>query len=541
MGSSKAAARLMLERFEKIKSDRSQWHSHWQDLKDLVRPHTSGVDRKITKGERLTRNIYDGTATWALNQFAAALHAFLTSPTSRWFTLSVQGVPAERLDLQARAWLEMVSDIIYTEYSNPNVHFNSNLNECYLDIGAFGTCSLYQAWNQEKKCLKFRAFPLSDTYILENDCGEVDTVIRSVCWSTRQVMQFLNGLPMPPKFKQTVDRDKQRDKQWTILHMVFPRKDRDFLNFMSVNKPYASVWAIHDTKEILKESGYDEMAYHTPRWTKLAGEVYGRSPAMSCLPEIKMVNAMMKTTIKAAQKIVDPPLQVPNDGFMLPLKTDPGSLVFHEPGIDRVEPLLTNGNIPIGIEMMEQSRDQIMKAFFIDLIFRQKKKERQTTTEIVDDREEMLRQMSPMLGRLQGELLGPMLRRSYRLLARAGRIPVAPPSLQGASLDVTYISPAARAQEGIKVNDIQVYLNDIAAIAQFSPEVVDVINTDVAAGEIARLRAVTPKILRDQEEVSGIREGRAQQEEALQGAQQGKLVAGAVKDLSVADKNRRSI
>ena len=54
---------------------------------------------------------------------------------------------------------------------------------------------------------------------------------------------------------------------------------------------------------------------------------------------IKMLNKMSEVTIRAAQKQVDPPLLVPDDGFMLPIRTVPGGLNFYRSGTrDRIEP-----------------------------------------------------------------------------------------------------------------------------------------------------------------------------------------------------------
>ena len=85
--------------------------------------------------------------------------------------------------------------------------------------------------------------------------------------------------------------------------MVFPRKDNDAYGGIKVKKAYASIWVLLKDKEIITEGGFDSFPYHTARWTKLAGETYGRSPAMTCLPDIRMVNMMSKTIIKAVQLV----------------------------------------------------------------------------------------------------------------------------------------------------------------------------------------------------------------------------------------------
>jgi hypothetical protein len=95
--------------------------------------------------------------------------------------------------------------------------------------------------------------------------------------------------------------------------------------------------------------------------------MYGRSPAMNALPDVKMLNTMSKTTIKAAQKQIDPPLMVPDDGFVLPVRTVPGGLNFYRSGTrERIEPLNIGANNPIGLQMEEQRRKAIRENFFVD-------------------------------------------------------------------------------------------------------------------------------------------------------------------------------
>lgn len=535
----KKTGEQIMKLFARLDSKRTIWHAHWQDLKDLVRPVTSHFAMDNTRGQLNNNKIFDGTAVWANEQFAAALHSFLTSPSTRWFTLGLLGVSPDEMDGGSRAWLEFVSDLIFAEYSHPAVNFNPTIHESYLDIGSFGTAVLYQTYDRGRGHLVFRAFPLADCHINEDKDGFVDTVYRTVKWSTRQLEQRFGADNLPPLINK--EKEKRQDKDWTIIHAVFPRVDRDTKKFTKTNMPVASMWICKETKEVIENSGFEEFPYHAPRWTKLAGEIYGRSPGMNCLPDIKMINQMMKTTIKAAQKVVDPPLLAPDDGFILPLKTSPGSILWHEPGADEIKPLETKAKINLSFDMMSQSREQISRCFFLDMILRGKKKERQTTVEIMDDRNEMLRQMAPMLGRLQAELLGPMLKRSFNLLARAGRIPLAPLSLQGGQLDIVYISPAAMAQEGSKAQAIQVFLEDLTTVAQFAPDVLDVVDSDQVAVQLSELRGVTRKILRDQVEVDQIREDRQSQEQTQLQVEGAKDAASAMKDMATASATRRSV
>ncbi|CAB4182895.1 Head-to-tail connector protein, podovirus-type [uncultured Caudovirales phage] len=531
-------AKKHIQEFEKARSMRFNFENQWQDIRELVRPNTADFNRNTTQGDRRTENIFDGTAPWALEQFAAGLDSFLTSPTERWFNISLAGDKGEDLSDEALAWLEHVSDVIFKEYAKPQVNLNPCLHEVYQDLGAFGTSVLYQDWDYDNRCVHFRSFPLADCYIKENSKGLVDTMYRMTIMSARQIMDEFTRPEdtIPPKIIEVASKDA--DKTYKVIHCVRPRTELKQTGLGAKKKKFASCWVVHELKATLRERGYDDFPYHVPRWTKLAGEQYGRSPAMTCLPDIKMINTMSRVIIVGAQKMIDPPLIVPDDGFMLPIKTSPGSLIFKAAGQeDTIQPLNTNGRPDIGLDMMTQRRDHITKSFYVDWIIRQKKNERQTTTEIVDDRNEMLRQMSPMLGRTEVELLSPLIIRTYNLKMAAGHIPPAPDSLLQKKLEITYVSPAALAQYGSKAQGIQQFMQDLAVLSPIAPEVMDVFDIDVAGQELAKLRNVTRKVIRSPDAIAQRRNDRAQQAQAQQMVAAGRELAATTKDLSVAKKN----
>ena len=77
---------------------------------------------------------------------------------------------------------------------------------------------------------------------------------------------------------------------------------------------------------MISEGGFDTMPYIVSRYVTGPRETYGRSPAMTILPDIKMINEMSKTVIRAGQKVVDPPLLVADEGVMFPINTNAGQV-----------------------------------------------------------------------------------------------------------------------------------------------------------------------------------------------------------------------
>lgn len=537
-----ALAKRVLERFDSMRNERMGYERTWQDIRELVRPHTSDFQKMYSPGAPKTDAIYDGTAPQALEELASGLHSYLTNPADRWFSIEVGNMQAIEDDPDALQWLEDVADEIFAEYANPRVNFNGAIHEGYLDLGAFGTAIVGQEYSHQHKHLVFRAYPLADCFIEENEDGLVDTLYRCLSYSTRQMMQRYESADydrfdtLPRQVMEDATKGKG-DKKWQVVHAVSRRTKRDPMKYTSTNKPFSSCWVMKEPLFMLREGGYEGFPYHTPRWTKLASEVYGRSPAWKCLPDIKTLNRQVYTMLKAAQKAADPPLVVPNDGFMLPIRTSPNSLIMKEPGAEEIQSLEHKGNFPVIFEMLEQERDSIRRAFFADWLrmTSQLKKERQSMYEIQEIMEEQLRMVAPILGRTQTEMLSPMIQRSYELLHEANRFPPAPPSIQrnaAGGLQITSISPAARAQKGTKAAQIGRFYQEILPIAQQDPTALDAIDTDTSIQIMAYERGIPRKAIRSPEQIVALRQAREEAQAAQKMAEIAEPASKAIKNIA---------
>lgn len=540
-------ATKVLERFRHIKPLRQVWDGHWQDIKELVRCDTSDFNRKTVQGYRRYDQVYDGTAVDAAEELACGLHSYLSSPTERWLELNLdlqneydKAATALAIvkDPEALLWLDIVADIIYDCYSDPEVNFNPSIHEAYLDLASFGTAILNQEWDYKVNNIVFKDFPLAECYFIENSQGKVDTIWREFEWTGRQIEDFFSDdeFKGAKKLSEAVNKDKGRDKSFTMIHHVCPRTERGYGKMIATQKAFASYWVCSTTQETLRESGYDGFPYQVSRWVKLGGEVYGRGPAMKCLPDLKSLQAMERVMLKAGQKAVDPPLVVPDDGFLLPIKTAPGSLIFKESGAEKIEALEFKGNLQFGREQADQKREYIRKCFYSEWLKRFHKNREQSATEVNDDRDEMLRFLAPMLGRQQTELLGPTIQRTYALLAAKGKIPPAPQILKGKTLKIGYINSAARAQQSVKADRISRFLQDVIPMSQVDQGVMDNIDMDQMMAVYALARGVPRQVLRDPRAVAMLRQQRQQMQQAQQAAQIAEPASNAVKNIAQAQQ-----
>lgn len=248
---------------------------------------------------------------------------------------------------------------------------------------------------------------------------------------------------------------------------------------------------------------------------------------MTALPDIKMLNKMSEVTIRAAQKQVDPPMMVPDDGFMLPIRTVPGGLNFYRSGTrDRIEPLNTGANTPLGLSMEEQRRQAIRSAFYVDQLTLMQGPQ-MTATEVIQRTEEKMRLLGPVLGRLQAELLQPMIQRSFNLLANQKLFAVAPDILSNSDIDIEYVSPIAKAQKQGDVRDALQLLEMLAPLTQLDQGVLDYIDADGMAKYLMDVLSVPATTVRGEIEVAERREQRRVQEQQMMQQQEMMMQAQA--------------
>lgn len=513
----------LVKRKNKLKAQRGTWESHWQDLTNFVLPNESDFNLKRSKGDKRTTLVYDSTGIHANEMLAAGLHGMLTNPASNWFSLRVKDSMDSFADnAEAKQWLEETTNVILAELSAPDVAFPSHIHEYYLSLCSVGTACMFVGEPTTREGISFRSIHIDEIFIAENADGIVDTVFRIFKMTVRQIVQKWGEKSLSPRIQRMYEK-KEFDKEVELFHCVYPRDDVDKGKKAATMLPVASVYIDEKEKHVLAEGGFDEMPYMVGRWSKTVGEVFGRSPAMTALPDIKMLQEIMKTTIKAAQKVVDPPLLVPDDGVLGPVRTIPGGLNYYRASSGaRIEPLLTGGNIGLSYEMMNDLRERIRTTFFLDQLQFQGAP-RMTATEVVERTERTLRLLGPTLGRLQSEFLGPMIERIYGVLSRAGRLPEPPESISELELKIEYVSPLARAQRQTETQGIMRTLEFVGPIAGMDPQAAQIIKGADTVRHIAELNGVPPMLLKSDDdlmaEMQAQQQAQAAQQQMMQGAE----------------------
>lgn len=529
------SATQYLKIFDRLKSDRLNYDGLWKDLSKYCIPRKSYITREKTKGRKYDADVFDSTAIQSTLVLAAGLHSYLTNPATRWFTLAIEDSSLSQKQ-EVKVWLKSAEEEIYLALNHSN--FSEEIHEAYIDLSVFGTAYLYEEEDLKER-VRFFSRPIKECYMLEDERGRVDTVYRYFEITAKQAFEKW-GEEAGEETKKLMETD-QPEKMVEYLHVIAPRHVREVDKVDSANMPYESIYICPKTKKIVQESGFMEFPFMVPRFNKDSGDVYGSSPAMVSFSDIKMLNEMDYTIIRAAQKIVDPPLMLPHDGYLLPIKLSPAAINYKVRGTadDKIEPLMTKANIPVGLEMEEIRRNIIKKNFFVDLflLLSDPTKKDMTATEVMQRVEEKMLILAPTLGRLMNELLDPIINRTFSILYRNGFIKKAPMDLEGKFYKIIYTSPLARAQRFEEMKTLNQVMVIVGNLSAYIPEVLDNIDGDRFIQLLADIYQVDPTLIRDKKVVDQIRAARQEALKLQAQLANAGLAADAAKKGAEAKKN----
>jgi hypothetical protein len=495
------------------KGERGVWENHWQELTDYIMPNKNNVTRVGTPGEKKGVELFDSTAIQSNSLLASALHGMLTNPALTFFEYTTGDPDLDEID-EVRIWLDRAAQRTHMRLNNSN--YQTEIHEYYLDIGCVGTGGLFIA-EDKNNLFRFSARHVSELYVEESNLGVIDKVHRVFQWNARQIMQEFGSTPgfKAPDIVQKA-YDKNDPKKFEIIHSIYPREDEERSKYAGGSKSWkwASCYTLTEAKVILSESGYREHPLPVGRWSKVSNETYGRSPGMAALPDIKMLNKMKETTIRGAQKTVDPPLMVPSDGFVLPLKTHPSGVNYYTSGTsDRIETFANDARIDFGFQSVDMVARQVRQAFLIDQL-QLREGPQMTATEVNAHLDEMMRLMGPVLGRQHNESLRPTISRCFEIQLRNKDFPPIPQALSGRKLDVRYSSMIARVHRQKEAENILRALQTISPFIQLDPSAADNFDIDKSVRFVSKTYGFPADLIRTEKSRKTIRDARDQANQA---------------------------
>jgi hypothetical protein len=237
---------------------------------------------------------------------------------------------------------------------------------------------------------------------------------------------------------------------------------------------------------------------------------------MEVLPAVKTLNEQKKTVLKQGHRTVDPVLLAHDDGVLDTFSLRPGAINYGGVTADG-RPLVTQlpvGNVNIGRDMMQDERNTINDAFLVTVFQILTETPRMTATEVLERTREKGVLLSPTLGRIQTEYLGPLIERELDILSRQGLLPEIPPELEEANgeFKIEYDSPLSRAQRAEEASGLLRTVENAISIAgnTGNSSVLDHFDWDTIIPELSSINGVPTRWMKSMEDIQKERQARAQ-------------------------------
>ncbi len=451
----------LMRRYSQAKERRSSWETTWQDCYDHALPQRGDFRRMSMPGKIRTDRLYDGTALDAVDQLSASLLGHLTPPWTQWFGFKPGPdiLPDEGQALSPI--LEESAKIIQAHFDRSN--FCVEMHQCFLDLVVGGTAALYfeEAEPGAFSAFKFTAVPLTDIMLEEGENGFLDGSFRQLKLTHAQIKDRYPDAVLPSDVERDAERDPQL--QFSVLESILPDGGVYAYNALLLERGQPLE---------LTSGRFANSPCIAFRWMKSPGELYGRSPVMKALPDIKTANKVVELILKNATIAATGIWQADDDGVLNPANIElvPGAIIPKAVGSAGLKALEMPGRFDVSQLILDDLRNRIRHALLIDKLG-QVSDRRMTATEVVERSGEMALLLGATYGRLQTELLTPMIRRAYAILRRRGEI--ADIALDGRFVALDYRAPLARAQAQRNVQNVMTWINSVMAMGGEAQTAID--------------------------------------------------------------------
>jgi hypothetical protein len=518
------------QRLAALRGNRIPHESVWSEVFRYMAPERAhgfnGSQVTATDAQARKAEIFDSTAIDAGRLFASGMASGMHPANSIWFGLDV-GQESE----EERKWLDMAARVIFENIHAAN--FDAQTGECYADLVPAGWFVLYTS-EAEAGGYDFEHWPLAQCFISSSKPGgAVDTIFREFELSIEQLVNeygidnVSHNVREKYQNKDTADLDAKVQVLWCIYPRTVYSAGGSY-GSLAKNKKFASCHYELSDKHQLRESGYDEFPCAVPRWRLVPGTPYATGPGSDALPDVKTINDIKRLELANLDIAVSGMWKAVDDGVLNPktVRIGPRKIIMMA-DIKNFEALKSGADFQVSFAKCEDLQRSIRKILLADQLMPQEGPA-MTATEVHARVQLIRQQMGPIFGRLQSEFLQSVIERCFYIAYRAGVLGKAPDSLQGRNFAVKYVSPLARAQRLEEVTAIDVFLAGLAAVFEFDPTIIDLVDMEAAQREKAIALGVPSKIVRSQDDVTARREAKAQAAaEAQQQAQQAQMAATA--------------
>ena len=501
----------VIRRHKEAFARKDLWRSVYEEAYEYGLPQRNmyqGYYEGNVPGQGKMNRVFDSTAIDSTQKFANKIQSGLFPPYKKWCRLEAgNDIPPESRD-EVQKKLDKYTDQMFTVMRQSN--FDLAMGEFLLDL-AVGTSVMLIQPGDAFNPIQFTAVPQYLIALEEGPQGTVDNVYRKYKIRTEAIMRTYPDAIISTELQRLIDNEKTEVVE--LFEAVIYHTERGDYCYHVIHPK---------SKSELVFRKIPESPWVVSRYMKVPGEVFGRGPLLTAIPDIKTLNKTLELVLKNASLAISGVYTAADDGVLNPsnVRIAPGSIIpvarNAGPQGASLAPLPRSADFNVSQIIINDLRMNIKK-ILLDESLPPDNMSARSATEIVERMKELSQNLGSAFGRLITETMTPVVARVLSIMNEKGMLRL-PLRVNGLEVKITPISPLAKAQNLDDINDVMQFAqiaNSLGAggQAEIKPEMIAKYVGD-KLGIPADLRTSDEEKEQIQQQIMQMMQAQAQQESA---------------------------
>lgn len=473
----------IIQAFSKCANDRVNWETLYSEAYQYTIPQRDTFNYKTDGGENDNKELFDSTPLDCINKFSSNIQSSLMPPGQKWVSLKPgYKVPDDqKKDMQEQ--LDIINNILFSNLHNSD--FDMEISSSLPEL-CFGTGCLFIQRGDKKNPLYVKSIPLPELYIEKVGNGKYSNVFRKHSIKYNNIKDVWADAKIPDNV--------EKDKQASLIEYI--RKNENLYDYFVADET---------SKNVIVERKMRYNPFIIFRWSVVSGEVYGRGPVLQAMPDIKSLNITKELILKNASLAITGVYLVDEDNApnIKNIKLKPGALIpITRTSIgDPITPLQNPANFNIGDIIIKDLRQSIRDMLFADALGPVDLPVK-SATEISYRQQNLAKQIGSAYGRLQNEMVKPIINNCLIILDELNIINMNGIKLDDGVYDIEIKSPLAMAQQDDDVNKIIRFVQTIAEIV--GPQIAMAVIKPNIIERLSVLMGIDQSIIKNTDEIEQV-------------------------------------
>jgi len=448
-GGTRLTPEQIIKRQTAAQTKKDEFQQLYQDAYEFALPQRQlyGVWEGGAVGSKKMQRVFDSTAINSTQRFANRLQSVVFPPQRKWATLEPgSDIPFEKQQM-ARNIFETYCDKMFTVLQQSN--FDIAMGEFLLDLSVGTACMMVQPGDSVNP-INFIPVPLFLVSYEEGANGQVDNVYRKIRMKGESIIRQWPDAKLSDEMQRRID-NKPTDDIELLEATIYDHGRGDYC--------YHVIDKVSKTELVYRRR--KSSPWVISRYMKVAGEIYGRGPLMTALPDIKTLNKTIELLLKNASMAVSGVYTAADDGVLNPntVKLVPGAIIpVARNGGPQGPALLAlprSGDFNVSQLVINDLRSNI-KRILLDESLPPENMSARSATEIVERMKELAQNLGSAFGRLINETMIPLTAKILEVMDERGLIDM-PLRVNGLEVKVVPVAPLAQAQNQEEIGAILNY------------------------------------------------------------------------------------